>query len=148
MSKRDAIPSSGNNDWETPPEVFKYWDDIFHFQIDVAASVENRKVNRFYDGTLDNDGLIEPWGMRNWLNPPYGRGMILPFVARALNEAKDDRLTVGLLPVATSTKWWQEYVAKADHIYFYPHRINFMRDGIVVKGVAFDSCIAIWGLHP
>lgn len=82
------------------------------------------------------------------MNPPYGRGMILPFVRKASEQAEEGRLTVGLLPVATSTKWWQEYVAKADYVYFYPHRINFLRDGVMVKGVAFDPCIVIWGLNP
>ena len=37
---------------------------------------------------------------------------------------------------------------KADHIYDYPKRINFLQNGEIVKGVAFDPCIVIWGLHP
>lgn len=148
MSKRN-MPSLGNNEWETPNEIFQHWEDRFKFTVDVAASAVNYKsCAHFLTKEMDALSPDTSWGDRNWLNPPYGRGMILPFVARAHAEAKEGRLTVGLLPVATSTKWWQEYVAKADYVYFYPHRINFLRDGVVVKGVAFDPCIVIWGLHP
>lgn len=146
-----AVASSGNNEWETPPEIFNHWDRIFNFGFDVAANKENSKLGLHYLGPgsiVSEDALCADWAPRNWMNPPYGRGMILPFVRKAYTEAKQGRLTVGLLPVATSTKWWQEYVAKADYVYFYPHRINFLRDGKVVKGVAFDPCIVIWGLIP
>ena len=145
-----ALKSSGNNEWETPPEIFQHWDDRFKFLCDVAANKDNHKGPGRYI-TQEEDALAPEtvWEARNWLNPPYGRGMIMPFLKRAyLLGIMQKKLTVALLPVATSTKWWQEYVAKADHVYFYPHRINFLRDGQIVKGVAFDPCIAIWGLHP
>lgn len=145
MTKRD-LPSSGNNEWETPPDIFNHWYGKFIFQLDVAASKSNHKVPAYF--TKEDNALEMPWSSSNWMNPPYGRGMILPFVAKALNEAGKGNLTVGLLPVATSTQWWQKYVSKADHVYFYPHRINFLQNGKVVKGVAFDPCIVIWGLHP
>lgn len=145
MTKRD-LASSGNNEWETPQEVFDHWDELFEFDMDVAASDKNHKCPNFI--TKENDALKSFWGRRNFLNPPYGRGMILPFVKKAYEESLLGSLTVGLLPVATSTKWWTQYVGKADYVYFYPHRINFLREGVVVKGVAFDPCIVIWGLAP
>lgn len=145
-----AIQSSGNNEWETPPEIFQHWDDRFMFDCDVAASKENRKGLFRYITKEENALAPETeWEQRNWMNPPFGRGLILPFVKRAsILATMQDKLTVALLPVATSTKWWQEYVVKADYLYFYPYRINFLRDGKVVKGVAFDPCIVIWGLQP
>lgn len=149
MSKKN-LKSSGNNEWETPPEIFQHWDDRFKFVCDVAATHENHK-GLFRYITSEEDALAPgtAWGERNWLNPPYGRGMILPFIKRAaLRSVMHKELTVALLPVATSTKWWQEWVTKADHVFFYPHRINFMRDGTIVKGVAFDPCVVIWGLNP
>lgn len=150
MSKRD-MPSSGNNEWETPPEIFYHWNALFSFQMDVAATAENSKVfGNFITKEQDATRSDIVWEHRNWCNPPYGRGLILPFVRKAHAEAKEGHLTVMLLPVATGTKWWQQYVGNgnADHVYFYPHRINFIRDGFVVRGVAFDPCIVIWGLHP
>lgn len=161
MSKRD-MPSSGNNEWATPPEVFKHWDTKFQFDLDVCATKHNAKCSSYFSKEYEERGATDDavcvgadavnpstrWWERNWMNPPYGRGLILPFVRKASEQAEEGRLTVGLLPVATSTKWWQEYVAKADYVYFYPHRINFLRDGVVVRGVAFDPCIVIWGLHP
>lgn len=157
-----AIESSGNNEWETPPEIYQHWNDKFQFDLDVCATKRNAKCFSYFskeyeeraatdDAQCVGVDAVNPatrWWERNWMNPPYGRGMILPFVKKASEQAEEGRLTVGLLPVATSTRWWQEYVARADYVYFYPYRINFLRDGVVVKGVAFDPCVVIWGLNP
>lgn len=145
MPKKD-IKSSGNNNYETPPYVFEEWDKLFHFTMDVCASADNYKCATFY--TEEDNSLVQHWHDRNWMNPPYGRGMVLPFVKKAFEESKKGKLVAGLIPVATSTKWWQEYVTKADHIHYYDHRVHFLLNKIPQTNTAFDSCIAIWGLNP
>ena len=30
-----------NDNWRTPPEVFQYFDSIYHFKVDVCASESN-----------------------------------------------------------------------------------------------------------
>lgn len=146
MSKHDMV-SSGNNEWETPLEIFEQWNQRFSFKLDVCASVKNAKIQRFY--TVKDNGLDMPWSSSNWCNPPYGVGQIVKWLRKARVEAENRGvLTCLLLPVATSTAWWQAHVKTADHVFYYPHRINFLKDGVVVKGAAFDPCIVIWGLHP
>jgi site-specific DNA-methyltransferase (adenine-specific) len=145
MPKKD-MTSSGNNKWETPAWVFDHFNRIFNFECDVAASEDNKKCDIYF--TEKENGLIQPWYYRNWCNPPYGRNMIAPWLAKAYEEGCKGNLTVVLIPVATSTLWWSEWVKKADYVYYYPQRINFLRDGKEVKGVSFDSCAVIYGLNP
>lgn len=174
-----AIESTGNNDYETPFDVFRHWDDIFHFTLDVCAIAENAKCVHFI--TAERDTFKTEWRSKNWMNPPYGkpeaackpvcvkkrclpateenpngRGHCITqdvpglsdFIRLAYERSLEGKLVVALIPVSTATKWWQSYVTKADHVYYYPERINFLLQGKVVKGVAFDPCIVIWGLHP
>lgn len=171
--------STGNNDYETPQEVFEHWHKLFDFELDVCASADNAKIPSFL--SKEDDCFMMPWKRRNWMNPPYGkpeaacqpnckkktclpptednkkgRGHCITgdvpgmsdFVKRAYEQSLEGRLVVALIPVSTATKWWQSYVTKADHIYYYPERINFLLRGEIVKGVSFDPCIVIWGLHP
>jgi phage N-6-adenine-methyltransferase len=141
-----AIKSSGNNDYETPSYIFEEWDRLFSFNLDVCASDLNAKCLAYY--TIQDNALNKEWIGKCWMNPPYGRGMLLPFVKKAVEEAYKGNLIIGLIPVATSTKWWQRYVTKADHIHYYDHRIHFLLDKVPQKNTAFDSCIAIFGLNP
>ena len=70
-NKTVNVESSGNNEYETPIEIFNYWQSIFKFDLDVCASSENAKVKNFI--TREQNALITPWGYRNWMNPPYGK---------------------------------------------------------------------------
>jgi len=136
---------AGKQDWETPDWVFDHWNDLFSFNLDVSADESNHKCDKYINEY--EDGLEQPWDLwfgetRVWLNPPFGRGQIDKWVKKAYEEKV---LVCALLPVSTSTKWWQEYVTKADHIYFYSKRIKF----VGAKGSPnFDNAIAIWGLNP
>lgn len=162
---------SGENGYETPQDIFEHWNRIFNFDLDVCALAATAKIKNFI--SPEQDTFKTPWAKKNWMNPPYGkperpcsidckrktckdRGYhvdkyipgIPDFVKRAFEESKLGKLVVALLPVSPSTDWWQTYVKAADHVFLYPHRINFLRGRVIVKGVSFDPCIVIWGLHP
>lgn len=94
------------DDRATPPELFDPLNERFHFTIDVAASAQNAKCERFY--TLEDDGLWRDWaGERVWCNPPYSK--IEPWVEKAAKGAAE--LSVLLLPAnRTEQRWWQRWV--------------------------------------
>lgn len=74
MGTMAYIDKSKTIEWETPQYLFDELNDEFHFTIDVCATKENAKVNRFF--TKDQDGLKQDWtGETVWCNPPYGREM-------------------------------------------------------------------------
>lgn len=109
MTEMESAHATGRIDWETPPEFFKQYDDIYHFTLDVCADASNRKVERFF--TKEQNGLAQDWsGERCWCNPPYGRGEIGKWVKKASEEAQRDALVVMLLPARTSTPWFHDYL--------------------------------------
>lgn len=64
--------SSKSNEWETPKEFFDKYNDIYKFEIDVAATDENHLVDNYW--TIEDDALGKDWeGKVCWMNPPYGR---------------------------------------------------------------------------
>jgi hypothetical protein len=167
-AKRGANPFV--DDRETTPEVFADLNDRFRFTIDVAASKENAKLERFY--TAEDDGLSKDWsGERVWVNPPYSD--IEPWVAKAAKEtgrhdtgipARHSRgnlwspgaeLVVMLLPAnRTEQKWWQRHVetdrrAGRNRVEFLPGRMRFIPPGEdSVKPNSrppFGCCLVIWG---
>lgn len=64
-------PHRGNTDaWLTPPNILA---DLGPFDLDPCASVEPPWRTAERTLTIDDDGLVQPWGTGLvWLNPPYG----------------------------------------------------------------------------
>lgn len=67
----DGMYSSKTCEWETPLGFFRRLDRLFHFELDVCATPENAKCERFF--TKEQDGLNQEWAGVCWMNPPYGR---------------------------------------------------------------------------
>ena len=73
----NVIFSSGNSIWGTPPEFYKKVDDIFGFNLDVCATKESAKADRFI--SPEDDAFVTEWNVFGektvaWMNPPYGKG--------------------------------------------------------------------------
>lgn len=122
MSKiNQGMFTSDRDDWETPQDLFDRYNDGFHFTLDVCASEENAKCERYF--TKEQDALKQDWtGERCWCNPPYGRS-IAGFVKKA-SESK--ALTVMLIPARTDTKWFHDYIYNRCPIEFIKGRIRFV----------------------
>lgn len=63
--------SSKTDEWATPIDFFKKLDAHYHFGLDVCATDENAKCDRYF--TKSEDGLSQEWSGTCWMNPPYGR---------------------------------------------------------------------------
>ena len=116
---KDVMFSSKKDSWETPKDLFDEYDEIYHFDLDVAASPENAKCNRFY--TAETDGLQQEWEGVCWCNPPYGR-QIGKWVKKAYESSAT---TVMLLPARTDTRWFHEYCLPYGKVTFIKGRIKF-----------------------
>jgi phage N-6-adenine-methyltransferase len=100
-----------NDLWRTPKEVFKYFNDRYDFQCDVAASDDNHLCDSYY--TKKDDALTVDWGNCYaelcdgdyvWCNPPYSNP--LPWVHKIIKESQENGIgTVMLLNCDMSTKW-------------------------------------------
>ncbi len=107
--------TSLTDEWETPQDLFDKLNKEFKFTIDVCATKENAKCKLFY--SKKEDGLKREWGVRCWMNPPYGR-VIGKWVKKAYESAQKGALVVALLPARTDTKWFHEYIYNKAEIRF------------------------------
>ena len=83
----EALLSSKNLNWCTPPEFFDELDQEFHFNLDPAATDKCAKCAKYF--TPETDGLKADWGgSRVFCNPPYGRN-IGEWVKKGYEESQE-----------------------------------------------------------
>ena len=138
MSVTAGMMSSITDDWITPHGFFATLDREFAFELDVAATVNNAKCDRYF--TVEDDGLSQDWApSRCWMNPPYGSG-IRRWVEKAWHESTLGALVVGLVPARTDTAWWHDYIEARAAVRFVRGRLRFSG----AKDAPFPSAVAIW----
>ena len=135
----DLMFSSKTDMWATPQDFFDKLDQEFHFTLDVCATPENAKCQKFY--TEQDDGLSQPWTGTVWCNPPYGRNLG-KWVEKAYMEHLTEGATVVmLLPARTDTRWFHENVYPHAEIRFVKGRLKF---GDSTNSAPFPSMVAIF----
>ena len=133
----DGMFTSKTDMWETPQFVFNALDLVFNFTLDVCATPDNAKCERYF--TPEIDGLQQKWDGVCWMNPPYGRE-IGKWLKKAYEESLEGTTVVCLVPSRTDTKWWHNYCMKGK-IYFIQGRLRFGNS----KGSApFPSAVVIF----
>lgn len=129
--------SSKTCEWETPIEFFKKLDAKYHFTLDVCATKENAKCEKFF--TREDDALTREWNGVCWMNPPYGRE-IGKWVKKAFETALRGGTVVCLLPARTDTSWWHDYCMKGE-ITFVRGRLKF---GGCSNSAPFPSAVVVF----
>lgn len=119
--------SSLRLDWQTPVETYAKLYKEFRFTFDPCPAGPTA------------DGLTRSWGKRNFVNPPYGRE-IGKWIKKGFEETQKNKLVVFLIPSRTDTKWWHEYIMKADEIRFIKGRLHFDERG----PAPFPSCVVVF----
>lgn len=133
--------SSATDEWSTPQHIFDEWDRDYHFDLDVCATPDNTKCNKFF--TRADDGLAQVWTGSCWMNPPYGRniGLWVEKAWRSVDKELAD-FVVCLLPARTDTKWFHDYCWKYGRVYFIRGRLKF---GGSTNSAPFPSMITVFG---
>lgn len=140
-----AAYSSARSDWETPPDIFNHCNSIWNFNLDAASSDENALCEQHY--TIKDNGLELAWGGsqgRVWCNPPYGRE-VGRWVEKAYKESQRGAIVVMLLPARTDTKWFHDYVMKADEVALLRGRLKFRIHGVEQQSAPFPSMLVRFG---
>ena len=129
MKMNGGLFTSASQHWATPKELYDELDEEFHFNDDPCP--------------IGGDGgLLRRWGTRTYCNPPYGRE-IHKWLRHALESSLwYSSLVVCLVPSRTDTKWWHDYVMKAEEIRFLRGRLKF---GNSKNSAPFPSAIVIFG---
>ena len=138
--------SSKSEDLSTPKDFFEKLDWRFGpFDLDACATPFNTKCANFYSPA--EDGLSKSWeGHTVFVNPPYGRG-IEKWIKKGYEEAEKSQGTkvVMLIPARTDTRYWHDYVMKAEYVYFVKGRLKF---GDSENSAPFPSAVVVFRKHP
>tara|TARA_B100000886_G_scaffold175017_1_gene119855 strand:- start:10435 stop:10908 length:474 start_codon:yes stop_codon:yes gene_type:complete len=133
--------SSKTGNWATPQDFFNKLNWRFGpFTLDPCADSGNTKCTKYF--TESDNGLSESWeGFTSFVNPPYGRG-IDKWIRKAFEESrKNNTKVVMLIPARTDTKYWHQYVMKADEVYFIKGRLKF---GDSENSAPFPSAVVVF----
>lgn len=130
--------SSKTDNWATPKDFFDKLNDEFGFTLDVCASAQNAKCDRYF--TQANDGLAQNWGSEVcWMNPPYGRE-IGNWMKKAYESSQAGATVVCLVPSRTDTRWWHEWAMKGE-VRFIKGRLKF---GGSNNSAPFPSAVVVF----
>jgi site-specific DNA-methyltransferase (adenine-specific) len=137
--------SSGRLNWSTPQDFFDKLDgELGPFTLDACASKENTKCEKYYSSK--DDSLKQDWSENIvFCNPPYGRG-IKYWIKKGYEESlKNNTKVVMLIPSRTDTKYWHEYVMRAQEIRFVKGRLKF---GNSSNSAPFPSAVVVFNSGP
>jgi phage N-6-adenine-methyltransferase len=157
-------PTDEKDEWRTPPALFaQLAAEYGPFDLDAAATADNA-LCRLWLGPgspLGTDALAPDlhWQtafgvgglpLRVFCNPPYSRGMVGQFVAKAYDEVRRGfvRSATLLLPATTDVTWWHTCVWHGERqrfrrgveVEFLRPRVRFLRpDGTPAGTPTFGS---------
>lgn len=144
----EALLSSKNMSWCTPPQFFNELDQEFHFDLDPAATEKSAKCARF--SPRQTTGWKGTGGCCVFCNPPYGRA-IQDWVRKGYEESQKPGTTVVMLiPARTDTSYFHDYIfhGKADEVRFLRGRLKFTdEDGNTKDAAPFPSAVIVWRSH-
>lgn len=135
----EVIYKSGNDEWETPQEVFDRLNAEFDFDLDPCATSQNHKCSEYY--TIDQNGLLKNWGGRKvFCNPPYSE--IKKWVQKSYFESlRPGTIVVMLIPARTDTTYFHDYIWNRSEVRFIKGRIKF---GDAKHNAPFPSMVVIF----
>lgn len=103
MSRYTSAEKLYMDDFSSPIWLFKELNKEFRFDLDVCATHENAKCDRYY--TKEEDGLSREWFGNVWCCPSYVQTPEL-WIKKAFNSNCN---TVMLLNAKVHSSWFHEY---------------------------------------
>lgn len=138
--------------WETPLDFWEVANAEFEFQIDIAATAENRKCERFI--SLEQDALGPfPWlsssARRGWLNPPFKK--MMPWADRSYVEGiKHPDSVVCMLGPLSAAPWLTDFcdIHASEIRDLYPRPQFTPPPGIPMTSNAKDNVMVVFRRKP
>ena len=106
------------DEWLTPLPIVR---SLGPFDLDPCAPVNRPWPTAAHHYTINEDGLLQRWFGRVWLNPPYSN--ISPWLERLSNHGHG----IALIFARTETRWFFVHVWQhASAVFFFKGRIAFI----------------------
>lgn len=106
------------DEWLTPPAIIE---GLGKFDLDPCSPIARPWDTAARHYTIEDDGLVQAWSGRVWLNPPYGTE-----AAKWLDRLAAHGDGIALIFARTETKMFFEQVwRKADAVLFFEGRLFF-----------------------
>lgn len=142
---KSFTPAEIKNLWQTPKCIFDMLNLEFEFTGDVAASHDNALSENFY--TEEDNALDQRWFKVSWCNPPYDN--IKPWVEKAIQQHKEGKTIVMLVPADTSAQWFKRAFNSCNDVRFISGRLSFINASTQkpVSGNNKGSVLFIWRAH-
>jgi len=104
--------------WLTPPHILE---SLGHFDLDPCSPIERPWDTADKHYTIEDDGLIQDWEGRVWMNPPYG-----PQMGKWMKKLGEHGNGIALVFARTETKAFFNHVwPRADALFFLKGRLRF-----------------------
>lgn len=143
------------DDWGTPDYILDAVRAALGGAIDLdpaSSAWHNKRVGAglYYDGRDHGDGLTDSWSVYTvFLNPPYSKGCVGPFVERFLTSANAEfREGVILVNVAPETQWQQRLLKRCAAQCWFAKRINFVHPVLKGGGNRYAQVAFYFGSRP
>lgn len=138
---KEVLLSSGNNEWETPQDIFDQLNKEFCFTLDPCCTKNNAKCKKFF--TKEEDGLKQDWGNESvFCNPPYSSKLQDAFVEKCYKHGIMGNTAVLLIPARTDTERFHKFIWNKSEIRFIKGRLTFSN---AKNPAPFPSMIVIYG---
>lgn len=107
-------------EWLTPPEILEA---LGPFDLDPCAPLVRPWPMAARHFTVEDNGLIQRWEGRTFVNPPYTTALVTKFMARLAEHSNGTALVFA----RTETEWWFAHVwpVATAVLFMGPHRIHF-----------------------
>lgn len=151
--------SSESPEWYTPPEIVeRVIRCLGAIDLDPCSNSGAPNIPAALHFTESDDGLLQEWQGRIYMNPPYGRP-IAGWVEKLCGEYRAGRVSaaVALVPARTDTTWFQMLRDAAmcfidgrlkfsghDNAAPFPSAAAYLGDDIAAFADAFDGAGDIW----
>ena len=129
------------NVWLTPPELVAA---LGEFDLDPCSAEDMPWEIAKNKYTEKDDGLVQDWEGRVFMNPPYGR-LLDPFLHKLAGHGNG----IALVFARTETRaFFRNVWGRADAIMFLKGRVKFYRpDGTQGASSGSPSCLIAYGYH-
>ncbi len=137
--------SLSSDEWYTPPHISDLVTQVLgQISLDPCAD-EGKHIRAAQHYTALDDGLIQEWNGRIFMNPPYSAPSV--WIKKLQAEFESGRVTeaIALVPAATDTKWLSPLL-KSQPVCFWTGRIKFLDTSYKPRLSARQShCLVYWG---